>query len=77
MTEWVLIIWTIGCGWSCDMENVREFAAYETEKACYEALLDWTITERSRSMSREYQRKHHDRGAQCIERPVQRRLNDG
>ena len=77
MTEWVLMIWTIGCGWSCDIENMQEFAAYNTEQACTEALLDWTILESHRDMTAEYRLKHHDRGGQCLERPVLSSTEDG
>ena len=70
MTEWVLIIWTITCGWSCNKDNVQQFAVYETQSECDDGLLDWTIIERTRYMTDEFRGKHHDRGGKCLVRPV-------
>lgn len=69
MTEWVLIIWTITCGWSCSPDNVHEFAAYKTQAGCREALFDWTITERTRHMQRKYRIRDYDHDGKCMPRP--------
>lgn len=70
--DWVLIIWTITCGWSCYDENVQQFAIYESAEECQEGLLDWTVTERSRNMTLQYQINRYQRGAQCMKRPRRR-----
>jgi len=74
MYEWVLIIWTIGCGWSCDKENVIEFAVYDSEPMCEEALLDWTVRPHYKHHigTPEYKdwMQYGDRGGQCMKRPT-------
>ena len=73
VAEWVLIIWTINCGWSCNEDNVREFGSYATKEACEESLLDWTVREEWRGLysAGDEIKWSHDRsrrGGQCLYR---------
>ncbi len=76
MIEWVLILWTVSCGFAdCSPRDMREFAVYATQARCQEALLDWTITERTRHMEPAYRRRNYDLGGKCMMRSVPEEQN--
>jgi len=41
MTEWIIVIWLVNCGFGCDTTGMPTFPPYETQHDCEYALNEY------------------------------------